>query len=184
MLICDRMQSWFELWVLKSLHVNCFKSWILFSPLLPCSPSYNRSPVEPGEHFFCESPLLRLSQLLEQPDCLESRAGSEAHRTRWLSPPSPRPADGLSNRAVPTTTALLPRLIFAFGQQCLRSSASLPLLRLLLASCPALLPSFALTPVIGWFLTVSLLLLSHSDASVVAVENRYPCLFFFCYYPD
>lgn len=51
--------------------------------------------------------------------------------------------------------------------------------RLLLASCPALLPFFALTLVIGWFLTVSLLLLSHSGASVVAVENGYPCLFFF-----
>lgn len=36
------------------------------------------------------------------------------------------------------------------GQQCLGPSASLPLLRLLLASCPAPLPSFALTPVIGW----------------------------------
>lgn len=41
------------------------------------------------------------------------------------------------------------------------------------------IPIFALTLVIGWFLTVSLLLLSHSGASVVAVENGYPCLFFF-----
>lgn len=90
MLICDQMQSWFELWVLKSRHVNCFKSRILFSPLLPCSPSYSRSPVESAwRTFFCESPR-RLSQLVEQPNCLEICAGSEAHRTRWLSPPSPR----------------------------------------------------------------------------------------------
>lgn len=79
------------------------------------------------------------------------------------------------------SSSLWPHL--CVGQQCLRSSASLPLLRLLPASCPALLPSFALTPVIGWFLTVSLLLLSHSDASVVAVENRYPLFVLFLLLP-
>ena len=70
------------------------------------------------------------------------------------------------------------RHVFACEQLCPLSSTSLPLssLALFLSSST---PIFALTLVIGWFLTVSLLLLSHSGASVVAVENGYPCLFFF-----
>lgn len=185
MLICDRMQSWFELRVLKSRHVKLLQELDpLCFPRFSCSPSHRRSPVESDwETFRCESPLLRLPRLLERPNCLCGLRDARDKMTKSpLSVTRRRPR--LSNCAVPTMTALLPRLIFVFGQRRLRSSTSLPLLRLLLASCPALLPPFALTPVIGWFLTVSLLLLSHSDASVVAVENRYPCLFFFCYYPD
>lgn len=45
----------------------------------------------------------------------------------------------LSNRAALTMTAFLLLHVFACGQRCLPSSTSVPLLRLLLASCPALL---------------------------------------------
>lgn len=92
----------------------------------------------------------------------------------------PRPVEGLTspNCAAPRTTA------FSFAMSSrVSSSAFSPLpvshsfrLALVLSSST---PIFTLTLVIGWFLTVSLLLLSHSGASVVAVENGYPCLFFF-----
>lgn len=95
-----------------------------------------------------------------------------------LPPSLTCPRSRLSNCAAPTTTAFLLRHVFACERQRLLSSTSLPLsslARFLSSSTPI----FALTLVIGWFLTVSLLLLSHSGASVVAVENGYPCLFFF-----
>lgn len=63
---------------------------------------------------------------------------------------------------------------FSFSP-CASSAFSLPPPR----SCPVqLYPHFSLTLVIGWFLSVSLLLLSHSGASVVAVENGYPYVLF------
>lgn len=92
----------------------------------------------------------------------------------------PRPVEGLTfpNCAAPRTTAFS----FAMSSRVSSSALSSPpvshsfRLALVLSSST---PIFALTLVIGWFLTVSLLLLSHSGASVVAVENGYPCLFFF-----
>lgn len=158
-----------------------------FLPSLPALPVTAEVLLSrPGGHYFVS----HLFFAFCQPSCPEVGAVVlEADGTGRLGPASPpfqpRPAGGLSDSAAPTMTALLPS-----PHRCVRAAApwlpppASPLLRLSLASCPALLPPLALTPVIGWFLTLPLLLLSHSDASVVAVENRYPCLFFFCYYPD
>lgn len=145
----------------------------------------------------CETPLLHLSQLLEQdfqPYCLEIPEGSGAYEgpddTVAPLPPSPLQnrlnlppsltcrRSRLSNCAAPSTTAFS----FAMSSRVSSSAFAPPpashsfSLALFLSSST---PIFALTLVIGWFLTVSLLLLSHSGASVVAVENGYPCLFFF-----
>lgn len=91
------------------------------------------------------------------------------------------PVEGLASLTVLRRQRqhFLLRHVFACELQCLlllhQPPAPSSLARFLSSSTPI----FALTLVIGWFLTVSLLLLSHSGASVVAVENRYPCLFFF-----
>lgn len=74
--------------------------------------------------------------------------------------------------------ALTTHFFSAMSSPVSSSAFSPPLVSSLARFLSSSTPSFALTLVIGWFLTVSLLLLSHSGASVVAVENRYPCLFF------
>lgn len=162
------------------------------------SKSQKTSPcrVLLGGLFLRETPLLHLSQLLEQdfqphrPEIPEGAGGTHEGQDDTvtplyplqnrsdLPPSSTRRRSRLSNRAAPRTTASS----FATSSRVSSSGFFSPppashSLRLALLSSST--PIFALTLVIGRFLTVSLLLLSHSGASVVAVENGYPCLFFF-----
>lgn len=107
--------------------------------------------------------------------------------TAPLSPESPRPSTLLLDLLKVSSSPAV--LLWRWRRSCMpllhsHSWAAAP--SLLHLPAPSSLarflssstPSFALTLVIVWFLTVSLLL-SHSGASVVAVENGYPCLFFF-----
>lgn len=88
----------------------------------------------------------------------------------------PRPAEGPAS----FTALRRQRQHSSLGHTFAREQRCVPSLRPLV-SCSPLVQLFSHTPVIGWSLAVSLLLLSHSGASVVAVENRYPCLFFFVF---
>lgn len=163
----------------------------LFS--LSLSPSHRRLPVELAwRTFSCETPLLHLSQLLEQ-DFQPHRPGGpwrfkDMRDKMTQSPPlqncldlppsSTCPRSRLSDRAAPITTAFLLRHVFACEQQCL------PLSRLLLASCPALLPFFC-PHSCDW-------LVSHGLSPVTFTQWCFGCssgkrvsLFvLFCYYPD
>lgn len=177
MLRCDQMQRLqFKLWVLKSCF-NCFKSCVPFFVFAP-SPSHRRCPVALAWRTFSPS---------FQPNCLEIPEGSGPHKgqddtvttiSRILHPPPPRPSK-VSPLQLLRRWQLSPspcRRVWAAVPSLLHPPpASSSLARFLSSSTP----SYALTLVVGWFLTVSLLLLSHSGASVVAVENGYPCLFFF-----
>lgn len=120
----------------------------------------------------------------DPPGAFRGTAGDKMTRLPLCSHLSKEPSEcppsstcwrsGLFHRATPTATAFFPSPHLRCEQRCLPFLHPLsPLARLSSSSSP--------TPVIGWFLAVSLLLLSHSGASVVAVENRYPCLFFFVF---
>lgn len=102
MLMCDRMQSWLQLGVLKGGGVSRLQGGILLSPLPPCSPSYSRSPVESAwRTLFCESPLLHLfSAELPGGRCGGFRGGRD--RTARPRPPP-------SNHDPPAASPTAPR---------------------------------------------------------------------------
>lgn len=119
MLMCDRMQSCFQLGVLKGGGVNRLQGRILLSPLLPCSPSYSRSPVESAwRTLFCESPLLRL--FLSRAAWRSVRV-LEADGTGRLGPAPPFPSATrrrpLRLRRADNDSSSPHRLIVALGQQ-------------------------------------------------------------------
>lgn len=173
------------------------------SALLPLSVSLQVTEEvlssRPGGRFLHETRLLRLLSafgarfpitLPEDP----SGGGSRGMTRRWDDTVAPFPATFPKNLQNRLPLALLDldkvRLsslrsadsdsISSLGHTFAHEQWCVPSLRPVV-SCSPLVQLFSHTPVIGWSLAVSLLLLSHSGASVVAVENRYPCLFFFVF---
>lgn len=186
----QKAEPQFKLWVSKVAISTASRVVSLFC--FPLSPSHSRHPVEfAWRTFFVWRHLFSIfPQLLEQDFPTTLPGGPPGFRGTHK---------GLNDKVVPSPESLRPSTLLDLSKVSplrlccsgndsfspsprIRVWAAVPSLscsRFLLTSCPALLPSLALTLVIGWFLTVSLLLLSHSGASVVAVENGYPCLFFF-----
>lgn len=157
---------------------DCFKSFVPFFPSLA------------GRRRFCRGwrvvwELFSVSLLREQ--CPQPTNSWSLGEKRWQGCDSCDPIEDpwpftprliIKGLVAPT---LLPQrmrlLLFSVCEQRLLSPSSS------LLSCPAL-PPFCFHSC-DWLVSLglSLLLLSHSGASVVAVENGYPC-FFFWFYPD
>lgn len=187
MRICDQMPSWFKLWVLKSCHINCFKSCVLFCALaLSLSKSQGKSCCASLEDYFYMRHLFSI--LLSFWSKIPNHAAWRAGRVRGHTGDKRRPSSSTLPHSVTDGLASLTarhrqwqNFSFSTPSHVASGAFSPPPASRSFISCslPVQLHSgFALTPVIGWFLAVSLLLHTHSGASVVAVENRYPCLFF------
>lgn len=133
----------------------------LLFPLSLCfAPSRRRCPVELAWRTFVRdtsSPSFSTfgARFPTIPPGEPTRVQGHKRDKMTQSPPAPSPIQNhldlppsltcqrsrLSNCAALSTTAFLLRHVFAWEQQCLLSSTSLPLSLLLLASCPALFPS-------------------------------------------
>lgn len=200
--ICDQMQSLsssFEFKKVASSTASRVVSSFVFSLSLQVTEEVLLSQL--GGHF-CETPLLHLSQLLEQDSQpyppWRSAKGSGAHKGQDdtvtpLTPPSkilwtfhpPWPVEGLAS-----LTALHRRQLFSFAMSSrVSSSAFSPppashSFHLLLASCPALLP-FLLS--LLWLVGFSRFLspVTFTQWCFGCSSGKQVSMFvLFCYYPD
>lgn len=86
----------------------------------------------------------------------------------------------LSNCAAQTMTAFFLLHVVACGQRCLLSSTSVPLLRLLLASCPALLRLCSHS--CDWLVSHGLSPVTYTQRCFGCSSGKHVCSF--CFYPD